>query len=43
MHRGRILAEGTLAELREEHHEHDLEEIFFRLIREEEAKHPIAV
>ncbi|HEX3727978.1 MAG TPA: ATP-binding cassette domain-containing protein [Pirellulales bacterium] len=32
MHRGRILAEGTLGELREEHAEHDLEELFFHLI-----------
>jgi sodium transport system ATP-binding protein len=32
MHRGRILAEGTLDELREEHHQPDLEELFFRLI-----------
>jgi len=26
LHRGRILAEGTLEEIRERHHEHDLEE-----------------
>lgn len=30
--RGRIRACGTLAQLREEHHEHDLEELFFRLV-----------
>jgi sodium transport system ATP-binding protein len=30
--RGRILACGTLAELREEHREDDLEEIFFQLV-----------
>lgn len=38
MHRGRILAEGTLAELREEHQESDLEELFFRLIRAQERE-----
>jgi sodium transport system ATP-binding protein len=43
MHRGRILAEGTLAELREEHQESELEELFFRLIRKQEAEHPVAV
>jgi sodium transport system ATP-binding protein len=43
MHRGRILAEGSLPELSEEHQESDLEELFFRLIRSEEAMHPVAV
>jgi sodium transport system ATP-binding protein len=43
MHRGRILAEGTLAELSETHGESDLEELFFRLIRKQEAEHPIVV
>lgn len=43
MHRGRILAEGSLAELGEEHQESDLEELFFRLIRKQEAEHPVAV
>jgi sodium transport system ATP-binding protein len=43
MHRGRILAEGTLAELCETHQEPDLEELFFRLIRKQEAEHPITV
>ena len=38
MHRGHILAEGTLEELRDEHHESDLEELFFRLIRAQEAE-----
>ncbi len=39
MHRGHILAEGTLAELRQAHGENDLEEIFFQLIsRHEEAR-----
>lgn len=36
MHRGHILAEGTLAEMRERHREQDLEELFFRLISEHE-------
>src|SRR5262245_17171586 len=36
MHRGHILAEGTLGELREQHNEQDLEELFFRLISENE-------
>lgn len=43
MHRGRILAEGTLAELSEAHGESDLEELFFRLIRKQEAEHPVVV
>lgn len=37
MHRGQILAEGTLGELRARHDEEDLEELFFRLISEEEV------
>jgi sodium transport system ATP-binding protein len=37
MHRGRILAEGTLAELQDTYQENDLEEIFFRLIRIQDA------
>ena len=32
MHRGHILAEGTLGELRQSHGEEDLEELFFQLI-----------
>ncbi len=32
VHRGRMLAEGTLEELRDRHHERDLEELFFQLI-----------
>ena len=32
LHRGRILAEGTLEELQDQHGEHDLEELFFQLI-----------
>ncbi len=34
MHRGHILAEGTLDELRDQHEQRDLEELFFRLISE---------
>ena len=30
--RGRVLAEGTLEQLRDRHHERDLEELFFQLI-----------
>jgi sodium transport system ATP-binding protein len=37
MHRGNILAEGTLEELRERQSEHDLEELFFQLISDYEA------
>ena len=37
VHRGHILAEGTLAELRERYGEHDLEELFFRLISNTKA------
>ena len=41
MHRGRILAEGTLEELRQKHEQHDLEELFFELIRgQEEGRQP---
>jgi len=43
MYRGRILAEGTMAELNEVHQEPDLEELFFRLIRQQEAEHPVVV
>jgi sodium transport system ATP-binding protein len=39
MHRGHILAEGTLAELRETHQEQDLEELFFRLIQKHDETH----
>jgi sodium transport system ATP-binding protein len=41
MHRGNILAEGTLEQLRDEHGENDLEELFFQLIsRREHARGP---
>src|SRR5271157_4161854 len=32
VHRGHILAEGTLEEIRDRHHQRDLEELFFQLI-----------
>jgi sodium transport system ATP-binding protein len=38
IHRGHILAAGPLEELRDRHHEQDLEELFFRLISEHEEK-----
>ncbi len=38
MSRGRILAEGTLAELQETHEEQDLEEIFFKLLSHDESQ-----
>jgi sodium transport system ATP-binding protein len=40
MHRGQILAEGTLEQLRDQHHEHDLEELFFQLISQHDAANP---
>jgi len=45
MHRGHILAEGSLGELRDRHEEQDLEELFFQLIqkRDEECARPSAV
>ena len=38
IHRGKILAEGPLDELRDRHHEHDLEELFFQLISRHDEK-----
>ena len=38
VHRGRILAEGTLEQLRRTHGEDDLEELFFRLISEHDRR-----
>ncbi len=37
MHRGHILSEGTLEDLRHRHGEEDLEELFFQLITEHDA------
>ncbi len=38
MHRGHILAEGTVEELRDRHEEHDLEELFFQLISSQQSE-----
>ena len=45
MHRGRILTEGTLDELRDRHRQRDLEELFFQLISQHDdtAAQPLAV
>ncbi len=40
LHRGHILAEGTLEELRDQHHQRDLEELFFQLISQHDEAHP---
>ena len=37
MHQGKILAEGTLQQLRETHQQPDLEELFFDLIKQQEV------
>ena len=37
IHRGRILAEGSLGQLQEKYHERDLEELFFRLISQADS------
>lgn len=42
IHRGHLLAEGSLEELRAQHDEHDFEELFFRLISEHDAARPEA-
>lgn len=46
MHRGHILSEGSLAQLRERHGENDLEELFFQLISLHDSRaaetHPAA-
>ncbi len=41
MHRGEILAAGTLEELRDQHHERDLEELFFQLISRHDETHSL--
>jgi sodium transport system ATP-binding protein len=38
MHRGQILAEGTLEELHDRHEERDLEELFFQLIKRQQLE-----
>jgi len=40
IHRGHLLAQGTLEELRDRHHERDLEELFFQLITQHDEAHP---
>ncbi|MBA3484902.1 MAG: ATP-binding cassette domain-containing protein [Pirellulales bacterium] len=42
VHHGRLLAEGTIDELREKHAQTDLEEIFFDLIRRQERQPVVA-
>lgn len=39
MHRGKILAEGTLEEMRDRHEERDLEELFFQLISQHDERY----
>jgi sodium transport system ATP-binding protein len=41
MHRGYILAEGTVEELRDRHEEHDLEELFFQLISRQQSEETV--
>lgn len=40
VHRGHVLAEGTLDEIRDRHHQRDLEELFFQLISRHDEAHP---
>lgn len=42
MHRGHILTEGTLDELRERHQQHDFEELFFNLISDHDRQYGAA-
>ncbi len=42
MHRGNIRAEGTIDQLREQYEEHDLEDVFFKLITDEERHRALA-
>jgi len=39
LHRGHVLAEGTLEELQDRHDERDLEELFFQLISQHDEQH----
>jgi sodium transport system ATP-binding protein len=43
IHRGRVLAEGTLEELQEMHAQRDLEELFYQLIAAHEPQHSAQV
>jgi sodium transport system ATP-binding protein len=40
VHRGKILAQGRLEQLRDEHQQRDLEELFFQLISRHDEAHP---
>jgi sodium transport system ATP-binding protein len=40
LHRGHVLAAGTMEQLRDQHHERDLEELFFQLISQHDENHP---
>jgi sodium transport system ATP-binding protein len=42
IHRGHLLTEGTLGQLRDQHHERDLEELFFQLISRHDEARPVA-
>lgn len=42
LHRGSLLAEGTLGELRDQHQEHNLEELFFQLISRHDEERRLA-
>ena len=39
-HRGSVLAEGTLQEIRDRHAQNDLEELFFQLISRHDRQYP---
>lgn len=43
VHRGHILAEGTLPQLRQRHDEGDFEELFFQLISQHDQRHGPAI
>ena len=43
MHRGRILDTGSLTELRERHNEHDFEELFFKLLSQNEQQEGVEI
>ena len=41
IHKGRILAEGTVKELEEQHHDNDVEELFFDLIARNDSEYAL--
>ncbi len=43
LHRGHLLAEGPLAELRDQHQEQDLEELFFQLISKHDEQETLNI